>query len=114
MSKNFACRAEALAKAGANSWLFFLCVFYEASPVKLKICLIGSTFYPSFHKGFYPVFSWSHSTYTITPILSDELEAQDTNQAVVIPINTNFKLSQRSNNFTFSNSKYFGGGLMKK
>ena len=27
---------------------------------------------------------------------------------------TNFKLSQRSNNFTFSNSKYFGGGLMKK
>ena len=31
-----------------------LCAFYEARPVKPEICLIGSTFYPSFHEGSQP------------------------------------------------------------
>ena len=59
--------------------------FYEARPVKPKICPIGSTFYPSFHEGDQPFYSWSHSTYATMPILGGELEAQGANQAIVVP-----------------------------
>jgi len=71
----------------------FSVAFYEARPVKPEICLISSTFYPSFHNGSQPHVLWSHSTYTTTPILCGELEAHFTDQAIVIPIKTNFKLS---------------------
>jgi hypothetical protein len=58
--------------------------FYEARPVKNKICLIGSIFYPGFHVPSKMIInSWSHSTYTTTPILCGELEAQVANRAVV-------------------------------
>jgi len=55
-------------------YLLYAVRFYEARPVKLKICLIGSTFYPGFHVPPMAVFiSWSQLTYTMTPILNGEL-----------------------------------------
>jgi hypothetical protein len=57
----------------------------------LKICLIGSTFYPSFHEAILAIQPWSHLTYATTPILCVELEAHLADRAAVVPINTNFK-----------------------
>jgi hypothetical protein len=59
----------------------------------LKICLIGSTFYPSFHNGFWPSVLWSHLTYATTPILGGELEAHLADRAAVVPIKDKLQTS---------------------
>ena len=46
-----ACIEKAAAKS-APAGKILSAFFYEAKSVKLKICSIGSTFYPSFHDGF--------------------------------------------------------------
>jgi hypothetical protein len=81
----------------------YLRPFYEARPVNIKIRLIASSFYPSFHlwpnRLFIP---WSHSTYATTPILRVELHppyavfAHFANRAVAQTIITNFKLHKQS------------------
>jgi hypothetical protein len=86
---------------------------YEARPVKLKICLIGSTFYSSCHNGFSCFFVVG------PPNLSDDthpekraLRPRDDTGLSSYQIITNFKLP--TGQITPYLSKNFGGGLMKK
>ena len=83
-------------------------VFYEARPVKSKIRLIASTFYPSFPlSAESALISWSHSTYATTPILCGELYAHYADRAVALTIITNFKLQNQPS------SRCFPGGEKK-
>jgi hypothetical protein len=78
------CRENKPEKAGLFVFLPLADIrFYEARPVKPKICLIGSTFYPGFHNDSRPSVLWSQLTYAMTPILHGELEAHSVYRAVI-------------------------------
>jgi hypothetical protein len=76
--------------------------FYEARPVKLKICLIGSTFYPSFRQAFSLFAAVSFNLYDNAYSLWRALTPISQTKLLSCQSNTNFKPTFMPNNASIS------------